>query len=65
MRDYTYIDTASDKIMLVCLSVKDLIEADYQFKDVIGRWPWTFMFVHVTSEPTCLKDHDDMYILEA
>jgi len=64
MRDYTYINAESNEILLVCVAVKDVCEADYQFKDVIGRWPWAYKHVYTKSETSCLKPHDDRYIPE-
>lgn len=67
MKDYTYIDGRTDEILLVCLCVSGFSEADYQFKDVIGVWPWSLKYVFMRHEQTVVKeatDLDGIYILD-
>jgi hypothetical protein len=56
VRDYTYIDAASDSIVVVCVGFESVCKADYHYKDIIGSWPWTNKYVYVKSEPTRLEE---------
>jgi hypothetical protein len=61
-RDYTYTDTKSHEILLICLACVNLIEADYMFKHVIGFYPWIDNRAFVSSSPTCLEIEEALYI---
>lgn len=67
MKDYIYIDTMTNEIILVCLCVSGFSEADNLFKDIIGVWPWSMKHIHMRHEPTSIKEGTDLegtYILE-